>query len=183
MTSPIIETQRLRVRPLTEDDLPALARMRSDADVSRYLGTTAMQTPEFIARRLRFYLACYESHGFGTSAVEERSGGELIGTAGLQPLEETGEIEVGYAFDKPYWGRGYATEVAAAWLRYGFGHAGLERIVAVADPENTGSRRVMEKLGMKFEKVEKHYGFDCVFYAITRGEFRPHDSFFAVRSS
>ena len=78
-------------------------------------------------------------------------------------------------------GQGYATEVAAAWLRYGFEEANLARVVAVADPENAGSRRVMEKLGMRYEKNERHYGKDCVFYAISREEFRPREGFYALR--
>lgn len=168
------------MRKLTLDDFEVLARIRAKEEVSRYLGTLAMQTPEKIAARLQFYISCYETHGFGVSAVLRKSDGEFIGWGGLQPLEDSGEIEVGYGFDTPHWGRGYATEMAEAWLRYGFEEAGLERIVAVAVPENTASRRVMEKLGMKFEKYAEHYQNQCVRYAIRREEFRPSNSFYAV---
>ena len=179
----IIETERLTMRPFTADDLPELLRMRSDEDVVRYLGGVAKQTPEFTKERLRFHFDCYEKYGYGMFAVVRKSGGEFIGWAGLQPLEESGETEVGYGFDKPHWGQGYATETAAAWLRYGFETAGRERIVAVAVPENTGSRHVMEKLGMSYEKNAEHYGIDCVFYAIRREEFAPREGFYAVHDS
>ena len=169
------------MRPPTRDDLPALVRMRSDEDVARYLGGPEMQTPEFIDRRLDFYIGCQASHGFSMGAILDRSDGGMIGWGGLQPLEETGEIEVGYSFDKAHWGRGYATEAAAAWLRYGFERAGLKRIVAVASPENTASRRVMEKLGMRYEKNVRHYGIDCVYYSIARADFRPPAGHYAVR--
>lgn len=183
-----IETERLRLRPFTLADLPALRSMRAKEEVSRYLGTAALQTPEFIAERLRLYLECYRRYGFGMAAVEQKSGADLIGWSGIQPLEfgwegkhladdaddEATEIEVGYGFDTPHWGKGYATEVAAAWLRYGFEHARLARIVAVASPENKGSWHVMEKLGMKYETTEQRYGSPCVFYAISRAEFAPH---------
>jgi ribosomal-protein-alanine N-acetyltransferase len=176
----IIETERLLLRPFTWDDLPELLRMRQDDDVSRYLGGPEMRTPEFIERRLRFYMDTRERHGFGMSPAVRKSDGAFVGWGGLQPLEETGEIEVGYGFDKPYWGQGYATELAAAWLRYGFETAHLARIIAVAVPENAASRHVMEKLGMRYEKNAIHYGGECVFYSIAREEFHPREGFYAV---
>ena len=77
----------------------------------------------------------------------------LIGWSGLSYLEDTGEVEIGYGLAKPYWGRGLASEAAAATIKYGFEQLGLPRIVAIASPDNITSRRVLEKLGMKFEKV------------------------------
>jgi ribosomal-protein-alanine N-acetyltransferase len=106
----------------------------------------------------------------------------MIGCGGLQPLEDSGEIEIGYSFAKLFWGQGYATEMAAAWFRYGFESAGLERIVAVADPENTGSWRVMEKLGMQYEGRAHYYGMECVKYAIAREQFRPSDSLYILHN-
>jgi ribosomal-protein-alanine N-acetyltransferase len=185
-----IETERLRLRRFTQADLHALRAMRVKEDVARYLGTTAIQTPEFIAERLNAYLECYRLYGFGVAAAEDRWGGALVGWSGLQPLEfgwngvrsaKAGkEIEVGYGFDTPHWGQGYATEVAAAWLRYGFEHARLERIVAVASPQNKGSWRVMEKLGMKYASNGRYYASECVFYAISREEFTPPRGAFRV---
>lgn len=176
----MIETQRLLTRKFTLADLDWLASMRADEEVSKYLGTAAKQTREKVDARLRFYLSCYEKYGFGMCGVTQKSDGKMIDWSGLQPLEDTGEVEVGYAFDKPFWRQGFATEVAAAWLRFGFEQAGLKRIVAVAVPENKGSWRVMEKLGMKFEKRAVHYETECVFYAISRDEFQPIDSFYLL---
>jgi RimJ/RimL family protein N-acetyltransferase len=189
----IIETERLRIRPFTLEDFPALRAMRSKEEVARYLGTTALQTPEFIQERLHAYLECYRLHGFGVAAMTEKSGGVLIGWSGLQPLEfgwngersakADKEIEVGYGFDSPHWGKGYATEAAEAWLRYGFEEAGLQRIIAVASPLNEGSWRVMEKLGMRYETTEPHYGNECVVYAISRDEFSPRGSYQLLQNS
>jgi ribosomal-protein-alanine N-acetyltransferase len=179
----IIETERLILRPFTWDDLPELLRLRSDADVVRYLGGTATQTPEFTEQRLRFYMDCRERYGFSMSPAIRKSDGVFVGWGGLQPLEESGEIEVGYGFDTPYWGHGYATELAAAWLRYGFEEARLARIIAVAVPENIASRHVMEKLGMRYEKNAMHYGHDCVLYAISRDDFMPREGFYALHDS
>ena len=177
----IIETDRLLLRPLTADDLPTLIRFRADDEVSRYIGGAKMQAPEMVERRLGFYLECHERYGYGMSAIIRKSDGEMVGWGGLQPLEDSGQTEVGYGFAKEFWGQGYATETAAACLRYGFEQAGLPRIVAVAIPDNTASRRVMEKIGMRFERMAHHYGTTCVFYAITRAEFVPRAGFYAVR--
>ncbi len=105
------------------------------------------------------------------SAVIWKATGKMIGWSGLSPLEDTDEIEVGYGMMKEFWRRGIGFECARAWLEYGFETAGLERIVAVAHPENTGSWHIMKKLGMKFEKTETHYGMECRFYAISKNEF------------
>ena len=169
------------MRPVTRDDLPSLLRFRADPEVSRYLGGPEMSRPEFIAKRLEFYLDCHNQYGFGMCAMLRKPDDEMIGWSGIQPLEDSGQIEVGYGFDRPHWGQGYATEAAAAWLRYGFETVGLPRIVAVAEPENAGSRRVMEKLGMRYEGTARHYNIDCVLYAITREEFTPFPGFYMVR--
>ena len=166
----MFETERLSMRRLTPDDLDWLLRMRTDPEVSRYLGTIPPK-PEAVNARLRFYIDCYERYGYGMSGVEDKESGALVGWGGLQPLEDSGETEVGYAFDKPFWGRGLATEVARAWLKYGFEHAGLSNIVAVAVRENTASTHVMEKLGMRFERESLHYGSMCDLYRIKREEF------------
>ncbi len=174
----MIETERLTFRKLSPDDLPWLIELRAPDAVNRYLGGPAMQNEEALTTRMKFYLECYEKFGFGMCVMSLKSTGEPIGSSGLQPLEETGEIEVGYNLAEKYWRQGFGYECGHAWLTYGFETAGLERIVAVAYPENKGSWRIMEKCGMHYEKTEEHYGSECVFYAISREEFlkpRPED--------
>jgi ribosomal-protein-alanine N-acetyltransferase len=167
----MIETERLFYRPVTQDDLPWLIEMRSPEAVNRYLGGLKMQSPEALTERMKFYLECHEKYGFGMCLMSLKENGELIGTSGLQPLEDTGEIEVGYNLSEQFWRQGYGYECAMGWLKYGFEKCGLERIVAVAYPENIGSWKIMEKCGMTYEKTEPHYGIDCVFYGISRDEF------------
>jgi ribosomal-protein-alanine N-acetyltransferase len=168
----MLETERLVLRKLTEDDLPWLIEMRQRPEVNKYLGGTRLQNPEAVTRRMGFYLECYEKFGFGQCLMIWKENGEPIGLSGLQPLENTGEIEVGYSIIPEYWRLGIGYECALAWLRHGFETAGLERIVAVADRENTGSWRIMEKCGMHFEGIQEHYGMPVVYYAITKEEFR-----------
>jgi ribosomal-protein-alanine N-acetyltransferase len=167
----ILETERLLHRRVEPADLARLIEMRKDPEVNRYLGGTRLQNPEAIAKRLEFYLDCHEKHGYGMSLLIWKATGEEIGWSGLQPLEETGETEVGYGMVREFWGRGIGYETAMGWLDYGFNKLGLERIVAIALPENTGSWRIMEKCGMRYEKTEIHYGERCLFYAISRDEF------------
>jgi len=167
----MLETERLTLRKFTLEDLDELVELRSDDDVIKYLGGRRLQNPEAIAKRMRFYIDCYEKFGFGMGAMIWKETEKMIGWSGLQPLDGTSEIEVGYGMIKEFWGRGIGFECASAWLRYGFETARLEKIVAVAAPENTGSWRIMEKCGMRYEKTEAHYGMECVFYAITKSEF------------
>lgn len=165
------ESERLIYQKLTPGDLPWLIEMRTPEPVNRYLGGAKFQNPESLDTRLKFYIDCYDEFGFGVCAMILKDTGEWIGTSGLQPLEETGEIEVGYNLSEKFWRQGYGYECAMAWLGYGFEKCGLERIVAVAYPENTGSWKIMEKCGMTYQTTELHYGIECVFYAITRDEF------------
>ena len=167
----MLETERLLHRKFTLDDLDKLIELRSDPEVNKYLGGTRLQNPEAIAKRLRVYIDCYDKFGFGATAMIWKETGEMIGWSGLMPLENSGEIEVGYGMIKEFWGKGIGLETALGWLDYGFNQVGLERIVAVAEPENVGSWRIMEKCGMHYEKTEPHYGIECLFYAISKDEF------------
>lgn len=167
----MFETERLIIKKMTPDDLAWLIELRSTEAVNRYMGGILMQNAEAITARLPFYIGCHEKFGFGFCTMALKSTGDMIGTSGLLPLEGTGEIEVGYNLAEKYWRQGFGYECAYAWLKYGFETAGLERIVAVANPANTGSWRIMEKCGMRYETTEQHYGSQCVFYAISREDF------------
>ena len=167
----MIETERLTFRRFVDEDLPLLIEQRADPEVNKYLGGPKRQNAEALSTRIRFYMDCYEKFGFGMCPMIWKETGEIIGTAGLQPLENTGEIEVGYSIIKKYWGLGIGTEAARGWMEFGFTRMGLERIVAVAVVGNTASTHIMEKVGMKFEKNEVHYDEECAFYGISKGDF------------
>ncbi len=160
----MIETERLFFRKLTLDDLPWLIEMRSPEPVKRYMGGTKMQNPDALAARLKVYIDCYEKFGFGNCAMGLKETGELIGTSGLQPFEDKGEVEVGYNLSEQYWRNGYGFECAVGWLKFGFTECGLERIIALSYPENTASWRIMEKCGMSYEttKIASWDRMSCV---------------------
>ena len=173
MTDPniILETERLAMRPYTMDDLDELVQIRSDPDVNRFLGGPERQNREALEKRLPFYIECYEKFSFAMCAMIWKETGEVIGSSGLQPLEDTGEIEVGYNLKSSFWRRGIGYECARGWLRYGFDQAGLDRIVAVTEDGNIGSWRIMEKCGMKFEGHGQFYGNRLRLYGISKEEF------------
>jgi ribosomal-protein-alanine N-acetyltransferase len=110
----------------------------------------------------------WEENHFGVWAVIYKEQEKLIGHCGLKFLENTPEVQIGYLLLKSYWTRGLGTEAASAALKYGFEVVNLQKIVAVAKPENIASRRVLEKVGMKYEKDAYYYENNVVYYSISR---------------
>ena len=165
-----METERLIHKPFRIGDLDDLLKMRSDPDVVKYLGGEIARTRDWNQTRLEFYISCY-AQGIGQHKMHWKESGQAIGWSGLQPLEGGDEIEVSYGMIKDFWRMGIGYETAFAWMKIGFEERGLKRIVAVADKDNTGSWRIMEKLGMSYEKNEPHYGMECVVYEMSREEW------------
>ena len=165
-----IETPRLRLRQFTSDDLDDLSRLYSNPDLMRYVGR-GIKTRNETQKALLSLIEHYE-YGFGMWAVIHKADGKLIGRCGLCFLDKTPEVELGYLLDKSYWRRGLATEGSHASLKYGFEDVKLEKIVAIAKPENIASRRVMEKVGMKYEKDAYFYNTNVVYYAISRDVYQ-----------
>jgi ribosomal-protein-alanine N-acetyltransferase len=176
-----LETARLRMRPFTLDDLDALCRITADAEVMRYIADGHAITREETATNLRNIIETFQRRGFGRWAVEEKAGGALLGYCGLsQPAESPG-VELVYMLARRAWGRGLATEAAGAVLRYGFEELGLERVYALTMPGNARSRRVLERLGLEYQRDAHYYGYDCVCYAVAREHWRPDHSLYRLR--
>jgi [ribosomal protein S5]-alanine N-acetyltransferase len=105
------------------------------------------------------------AHGFSFWAVVERESGTLIGDAVLYLFEGRGpEVELGYTLGHEWWGRGYASEAASAWLAAAFERFGLDEIIAVADLRNPASFRVLEKIGMRRVGRRMAYGHEHLLY-------------------
>jgi RimJ/RimL family protein N-acetyltransferase len=178
-----VETDRLLLRPPKVEDLDDWYReIGSDPEVMRWLATGQAITREEAAERFPWrWLELWERDGYGAWAVSLRGGGPLIGQCGVRLVDETNETEVLYAFGRSHQGRGYATEAARASLRFGFQEVGLERIVAYARRDNGRSIRVMEKLGMAFDREDRVFDLDVVVYATDRGRFRLDDGPYEAR--
>jgi [ribosomal protein S5]-alanine N-acetyltransferase len=156
-------TDRLTLRELTDADTSALHRIFGDAETMRHIGRTRQPKPdlEATARVLQSFRRHAELHGFSMCAIDERDGDEVVGVAGLDWVEGHGpDVQVDYILRRDRWGRGYATEVLRELLRLGHDELGLERIVALAYPENDASRHVMEKAGMRPDGMTFAYGHD-----------------------
>ena len=167
----MLETTRLFLRPLDKSDVDAVFAMRSDAATMRFIREP--QTDKSEAENwIKLVSSRWEKEKIGFCAVIEKASGKFIGWCGLWRLQESGEIEVGYALIKEFRGCGYASEAAEAFLIYGFETLNLTEIVAVARPENRASWRVMERLGMTYDYTGKFYERDLVHYSITRKEFK-----------
>jgi [ribosomal protein S5]-alanine N-acetyltransferase len=160
-----LETERLLLRPLTIDDLDVFAGFYADPEVMRYLGAGRTMSRDETERSLRRMLRALEVDGFGQLAVVRKEDGEVMGRCGflvwdaktLTPTTEAEakgptELEVGYALGRPFWGHGYATEAAAAVRDQAFGPMGRTRLIAFIRHDNVASRRVAEKIGMRYER-------------------------------
>ncbi len=150
----LIETPRLRLRPLREDDAEALARIFSDPEVVRYSGGRSPTLSE-VADGIRSHISTYYRDGrFGLLAVERRDTGEVVGRVGFltTELDEHADAELHYHLCPSAWGNGLATEATRAVLGWATGERGLVRVVAAIHPDNGASIRVAEKCGLRFWK-------------------------------
>lgn len=175
---PSVETDRLLLRMIREDDLDHLAALFADPEVVKYVGNGLPAGREEAERALHSIIKHWETSGFGRWAIVDRKSGEFIGFGGLRSL--FGTPEVVYHLAKMHWGNGYATEMARASLRFGFEERGDDRIVAIAKPGNAASIHVMNKLGMRFVKNACYYEIDVVEYEISRDEFVSDNSRYKV---
>ncbi len=128
---------------------------------------TESQTEEFVSRQM----STFSEFDFCLWKLVLRSTGTLSGFCGIQHLGGTEEIEIGWWLASKYWGRGIATEAARTVLADAFDRVSLARVVAIARPENIASRRVMEKIGMAYERDHVHRGVPVVLYAISQNHW------------
>lgn len=149
----ILETDRLLIREISEDDYEGLFQLHSDPIVQKYTGESPVKTiSEIIKGTKERTFNDYKTYGFGRWAVILKSTDQFTGWAGLKYLSEFNEIDLGYRFLPEFWGRGIATEASKAIIIYGFEVLNIEKIIAVAMVENTASIKVMEKAGMIYDK-------------------------------
>jgi ribosomal-protein-alanine N-acetyltransferase len=162
-----LRTARLDLRPLGIEDLDAMSALLGDAEALALWGDPLdrVGARSWIERNL----ARYEADGFGRCAVVWRATGELVGDCGLitTTVEGALEVELGWIVRHDHWGRGIATEAAAAWRDAAFGEFGLGRIVSMVSERNLASRRVAEKLGMRVERPAIWGGSPMLMYALT----------------
>jgi [ribosomal protein S5]-alanine N-acetyltransferase len=160
MIHAVFETERLILRTFTDQDSLLIYELNCDPDVTRFTGDPIRDLDHAREVLEKIILPQYALYNHGRWAVLTREGLEFIGWCGLKCRpERDNEIDLGYRFLKPAWGKGYATEAAFGCLKFGFEKLGLKRIVGRAMPENQASLKVLEKIGMKYigdEIVDDH---------------------------
>jgi len=156
MSQPSIKTGRLLLRRWREDDVEPFAAMCSDPEVMRYIGSGATRTRAQALASIEAYERDWEEKGYGLCAVELLEDGGFLGFTGLsEPTflpEVMPAVEIGWRFARQSWGKGYASEAAQAALEYGLNDLGLSEIVSIYQVENHASERIIQKLGMHFDR-------------------------------
>ena len=150
----IIETERLTLRPATLDDADFVLRLLNEPSFLRFIGDRGVRTLDdarrYIADR---FIASYERHGFGLWVVERKDAPGAIGLSGLVKRDALPDPDIGFAFLPEFWSRGYAFESAAAVKDYAVRTLRLPRVLAITNPDNAGSIRIVEKLGLEFVRL------------------------------
>ena len=156
-----LETTRLNLRHLSTDDASFILELLNDPSFIQNIGDRGVRTlADAEAYLLKGPVASYEKNGFGLDLVILKETSESIGICGLIKRDTLEDVDIGYALLPKFWSKGYAVEAALAVMEYGQKVMGLKRIVAITVPENKGSVRVLEKIGLKFEKMVKLAGDD-----------------------
>jgi len=144
------ETERMQVCHLTPDDIEDLYALCSDPLAMQYMGDGELLTHEQCVEWIDICQKKYRERGYGTSGVYDKTTGEFMGFCGVVRAPDNDFDEIIYALNQPYWGRGYATEVARGMLDYVFEVSELDEIYATIHENNLISQKMMPKLGMTF---------------------------------
>ena len=167
-----METDRLRLRPFTSDDVPVAFGWFGDPLVMRFTPSGPDSSIEQTAARIADYQHHQSEHGFSKWIITERVSDQPIGDAGLLLLTDYGWIDFGFRLAQPFWGKGLATEAASVWLERAFGELKLNRLTAIVHPENHASINVLHKLGFGEESRAVVMGMNSIVYGLTPGVAR-----------
>ena len=165
MSKYLFQTSRLLFRPFSLVDAPALYQLNEDPLVIQYTGDPPFDSLDAARKFVQNYNH-YEQYGFGRWSVLLKENERFIGWCGLKYTPAKEEIDLGFRFFRKEWNKGYATESASAAINYGFEQLGLKKIVGRAMKANGASIRVLEKIGMRYEKGIDMEGNEGVQYCI-----------------
>jgi RimJ/RimL family protein N-acetyltransferase len=150
----ILETERLNLRHVVASDAGFILDVLNQPSFIQFIGDrgvrTAEQAVEYIESR---FTKSYQDNGFGMFLVELKEDHTPLGISGLVKRDSLPDADIGFAFLPQYWSKGYAFESAAAVLEYGRDTLGLKRILAITSTDNESSGRLLEKIGLHFERL------------------------------
>ena len=158
----VVETERLILRKMTPADAPFMLETLNEPSFIRNVADRGVRTVDDAADYIRTkMLPSYEQSGFGFYIVELKKSGTPIGVCGIVKRETMEDVDIGYSLLDRFAGNGYAYEAAAAVMEYGRTTHGLQRIVGVTSPDNHRSIKLLEKLGLRYEKMVQLPNFDA----------------------
>lgn len=165
----ITTTPRLLIRKLEMSDLEGLKAILGDKVVMEFSSIGALDE-EGIRQWLKKTLSQYISPGFSVWGMVLKETEQLIGFAGIKPVELDGrmEIEIIFRLARNYWGQGYAIEAVRGVLHYAFNQLAVNNVIAVVEPNNVRSLRVIERLKMTYEKDSIYHGFFVRIYRLSK---------------
>lgn len=166
-----VETQRLVLREFLPEDFHQLAPILANPQVMKFSLTGILSIPQ-TQKKIESFIASYAKYGFGKWAVILKDSNELIGYCGIavEKIDNQDEKEIGYRIAPRFWDKGLATEAALAVLQYGFNQLKLPYILGIVESANIASVRVLEKLGMKYQRKTVFHGVKMDVYRINSGD-------------
>jgi RimJ/RimL family protein N-acetyltransferase len=154
-----LSTERLILTTPKVEDLDEVFELQSDPEVMRHIGDGA-RTRALVETFLKMAMEHYAKHSFSFFSVREKETNHFVGQAGLVYLgydDNQPNIEVGYRLHTTYWGKGYATELTTALIEWGFRTLNIPKLMAVADPNNLASHKVLLKAGMTYSGTTTYW--------------------------
>ena len=153
----VIDTSRLRLAPIRAADLEEYVALWAEPDAMRYWGTGGPWEREVAQRHFDASLTYWRDHGFGKRSIVEQETGHWIGYAEIATIDfwdgfAADDVEIGWMLAPSAWGRGFGTEAATAVRDEAFERVGLDQVFALYYPDNVASGRILEKLGMTYER-------------------------------
>lgn len=152
--NPIVETERILLRPFCIKDIERFAEICANPNVMRYIGDGKPVSRDVIAKKMPEWIALFEKQKYGLMALVLKDTEKLIGFCGFihQIVDGSEYIELGYRLDEAYWGRGIATEAAVAVKNYAFNVLEIPMLISIINHHNDASKRVAKKVGMRLMK-------------------------------
>ncbi|SNR34922.1 GNAT family N-acetyltransferase [Lutibacter flavus] len=155
----IIETERLILREFNINDYKDVYEFGSNIEVQKYTGNQIIESLNSAKELIEnVFYSDYKKYGYGRWAVIYKPENKIIGFAGLKYLPEFKETDIGFRILPEYWRKGLTTEASREIIKYGFEKFGLSKIIGITFPENIGSYKVLQKIGMKFYKIDEYNG-------------------------
>lgn len=172
------ETERLYLRPTSLEDADINLKLLNTEEFKKYVGdrnvNTLEESQEYLINR---NIPQIEKLGYGNFTLIKKDTGEKIGGCGLFHREGLDVVDIGLSFLPEYFGKGYGYEAASRILRAGFEEYGLQKISAITVKENIASQKLIEKLGLKFQKIVRipNDPEDLLYYEISKEEWQKNN--------